>query len=447
MSRTLRKTFSLAAVSLLALTSSAQTAGPGNKDNVKQPRVRATAVYEWTGDLATPGASRLVPVAVFDGENYQPGGLYMSQPEPMALDPGTVYQLEKAGLPEGTVEVDQAQRMNMPGLGVTWFGTAKWKPQVAPGIPKLQVSRVAPQVVHDVDSDRPHFKGAANATPKDTASTQDKASDSKAAGSPEASTKPPPPDPDRPTLRKRVPGEQKKSPAADTTAPVTATRQSDPDRPRLARGKPAADQAALQPAKLTGMPEDRKQMVAYSDVRNEEPRSYLYQWARPEDAVKAEATLRELAQKAVAPPRVAVRPRVEARSPLNAGPRRPPLQGGQPMLPHLAGEDFHAYELAWSGGATLVYSAKTTDAPVKYVTLIAEPDFYGNPRVLLQRVASEATLDETPRMRLVDAIDADGDGRAELLFELRSASDRQFALYRVMNGTAVEVFNTGPQAH
>ena len=79
----------------------------------------------------------------------------------------------------------------------------------------------------------------------------------------------------------------------------------------------------------------------------------------------------------------------------------------------------------------------------KFVTLIAQPDLYGNPLVLLKNVTDGAHLDETPRMHLVDAVDVLADNRGELLFELRGASQRQFALYRVLRGTAEKIFVTG----
>ena len=43
-------------------------------------------------------------------------------------------------------------------------------------------------------------------------------------------------------------------------------------------------------------------------------------------------------------------------------------------------------------------------------------------------------------MRLVDAVDAMADNRGELLFELRGATQRQFALYRVLRGQATQLF-------
>jgi hypothetical protein len=39
-------------------------------------------------------------------------------------------------------------------------------------------------------------------------------------------------------------------------------------------------------------------------------------------------------------------------------------------------------------------------------------------------------LEVTPRMELIDAIDADGDGRGELLFRRTSDSGSSYAIYR-----------------
>ena len=88
----------------------------------------------------------------------------------------------------------------------------------------------------------------------------------------------------------------------------------------------------------------------------------------------------------------------------------------------------------------------TTDAPPpsqKFVTIIAQPDLYGNVRVLFKSVTDMAHLDETPRMRLVDAVDALADNRGELLFELRGDGQRQFALYRIYRGSAEKLFVSG----
>jgi hypothetical protein len=63
--------------------------------------------------------------------------------------------------------------------------------------------------------------------------------------------------------------------------------------------------------------------------------------------------------------------------------------------------------------------------------------------IVYKQVTNLLQLDESPRMRLIDAVDAKADHRGELLFELRTSYDRQFALYRVYGGTAEKIFQTG----
>jgi hypothetical protein len=95
----------------------------------------------------------------------------------------------------------------------------------------------------------------------------------------------------------------------------------------------------------------------------------------------------------------------------------------------------------------MVLTARSTGTPVKYVTIVAEPDFYGQPKVLLKLTTSDDALDVSPRYRLVDAVDTAGDGRADLIFELRGQTYRQFAIYRIAGGTATEAFVTQPTAN
>ena len=62
--------------------------------------------------------------------------------------------------------------------------------------------------------------------------------------------------------------------------------------------------------------------------------------------------------------------------------------------------------------------------------------------MLYKSVTDAAHLDDKPRMRLVDAVDAMADNRGELLFELRGKTQRQFALFRVLRGSAEQLFAT-----
>jgi hypothetical protein len=487
---------------------------PGHIDtskDAKTPDLRATAVFEYTGDLAKPTASRLIPVAVWDGKAFQPGGLYLAQPAPLAVETGTQYQLQLAGQSKGLFDVKEAERVSG-----SWIGVGVFQKETPPKVAKLRKSKNPPEVVQDYDPDKPHFahRPADESKGGDTAGSGSKSSGSGSSTSRTAASNAPPVDPDRPTLHKRTDTTDSSSGSNDSTGNSTATdntpAQSDPDRPTLHRktdtsdssasgsssssstpddktaktapdvgpdrptlhkhrtssssqssaseidpdrphlqhGRPETLEAIDAPDSLQGLPADMEQIVAVSDVKTREPRSFIYSWANPDDAVKMQTALEDIAKKAVAPAASveATTARKSTRTVANSRTaHRTTKPAPPPPLPDLADEQFKAYELSFGGGATLVFTARTAgegDA-IKYVTIIAQPDFYGTPQVMLKQVASANSLELTPRMRLVDAIDADADNRAELIFELRSKTDRQFAIYRVAGGQAEQVFNTG----
>lgn len=126
-----------------------------NKGAGAAPVLRATAVLEYTGDLTRPTAARLVPVAVWDGERYQPGGLYMAQPLPLTVESGTVYELLDAGTSKGLFDVKAAA--NVAG---SWVATGTYQHPMQPKVAKLKTSKTLPQFVHDSgapDDGKPHF--------------------------------------------------------------------------------------------------------------------------------------------------------------------------------------------------------------------------------------------------------------------------------------------------
>ena len=121
---------------------------------VRLPVLRATAVLEYTGDLTKPTAARLVPVAVWDGERYQPGGLYIAQPVPITVESGTLYELLDAGASKGLFDVKAAA--NVSG---SWIATGTYQQPMQPKVARLKTSKTLPQFVHDVSADdsKPHF--------------------------------------------------------------------------------------------------------------------------------------------------------------------------------------------------------------------------------------------------------------------------------------------------
>ena len=429
---------------------------PGRVDTNQQPNtvhLRATAVLEYTGDLAHPRAARLVPIAVWDGTQYQPGGLYLAEPAPLAVLTGTEYELESDGRSKGLFDISEAEQ-----LGGRWIGVGHYHAP-RPVIARLPNSKHMPYVVGDVsanaDPDKPHFAhvpagDTSNGAPAQTAQAAPppidpdrptlhdrpaggSGSDASSSGSSSASE--PDVDPDRPTFHRRA--------ASDTAASSTpqAGVAIDPNRPRLEYSAPASQEKIDQPDALTGVPLDMKQVVGISDVRGNDTESYAYSWANPDDEMKMKHDLELIAEKALAPPLPSTPPATKTSS------ARHKARPVAPQMPMLADEEFRVFGLSFGGGATMVLTAQTASTPVKYVTLIAQPDFYGTPQVLLKQVTSQSDLDVTPRLSLIDAVDTRGDGHANLIFELRGLTYRQFAIYRIADGAATQAFVTQPLAN
>ncbi len=434
------------AASVLAAARPAPAQYPGQVTiaNKNTPTLRSVAVLQWTGNRDHPKASRIVPVCVYDGQELQDGGIYLARPEPLALESEVEYQLQQDGRPVGLFVIENAAREQG-----AWVGYGKLKPLPRPKPAPVQVAKI--DEYDDAQSDTPVLHRGGDAA---RGSSQNTGSNSSA----------PPPDPDRPTLHR--------SPDASSTSSVSSTSASDSDRPKLKkkkkedegyvsdvatltdpnrphlfRGKSAGYSAPVLPS-LMGLPPEMHQEVAVSDAQNRPLHVWDYIWANPDDENKMKADMEDMARDALGlnPPPA---PAAKAKPAHKTASSHKTAKAAAPQAPApLLDEQFRVFELAYGSGATMVLSAHTAGAgePMKFVTLIAQPDLYGNVTVLVKNVTDAAHLDDTPRMKLVDAIDAMADNRGELLFELRGATQRQFALYRVLRGEATRLFVSCPNA-
>ena len=408
------------------------------------PRLRATAVLEYTGTLKHIKASRLVPIAVWDGRHYEPAGLYLAQPAPLAVQGGTQYELERDGRSEGFFNLSGAEQTTYGWVGVGKFQApltemAQMKKPSATDVYRVRYGNTSskpgePHFAHVPADDRTP-KG--NKAGKDSGPTLHRRNES---GPP---TNRIAVDPNRPRFGSEPSSDD------ETRTPRVAI---DPNRPLLSYGssKPKAEK----PEALMGFPPDMKQMVAVSEAGPLSTQTFGYSWANPNDAAKMQADLELVAERAIAATVPAVQAELEAASggkDRKAGRRgaRPSAKRPEaPKAPVLTDEHFRVYGLSMGGGATMVLTARTSlKDPVyggRYVTIVAQPDFYGNPQILLQHVASINDLDLMPRMKLIGPVDAQGNGRGDLLFELRGKTYRRFAIYSITGGEATQVFITQP---
>ena len=190
--------------------------------------VRAVGVYEWLGDEAKPTASRVIPVTLFIDGELQDAGVYLARPVPFAIENGTIYEVDKAGVPKGTVDLKYATHLNATDAATNyddgWFGYGTFAPPPAPKkIVALKESKTPSKIESskaDVESDRPTFtrRHAASSDPAGSGTSGSPAPGAKTDSSaPNTGATPSPPDdPDRPHMSRR----------ADPSTPSATTTQS-----------------------------------------------------------------------------------------------------------------------------------------------------------------------------------------------------------------------------
>ena len=112
--------------------------------------------------------------------------------------------------------------------------------------------------------------------------------------------------------------------------------------------------------------------------------------------------------------------------------------------------DARAYDLDYSSSPTIVLTAKlpVTGAKVPpdftyFATVVARVDINDQAQKLFLSVSDTRHLDAYPRMELIDALDADANGRGDLLFRQYSDSGVSYSLYRVSPYQIEKIFEGG----
>ena len=193
------------------------------------------------------------------------------------------------------------------------------------------------------------------------------------------------------------------------------------------------------------MTNQRQEIPAISDADGPEPRPYTYDMTPKEEQtfrtkVLALASAQLLKDARQLEPEL-LRHAEESRQ-IRSGrvPAKPPVQ------PVWDDVQLRVFDVATNNEPILVLSAKAhlperakgsgkeegQSAPTEfYVTVVAHSDLYGELKSLFAAVTDDRTLDVTPKYQLIDVVDADGDGRGEMLVRRTSAQGTSFAVYRV----------------
>lgn len=471
------------------------TPGERKAPRKKDAGPRAVGVLQ----LAPNGKATLVPIAILVGGKFWDATAYKADPIPMALESGTVYEAERAGSSLGLFTVNGALHSNAVNVQSPWIGTGAWVPA---GTEKAKTSLKAEAVPLGIDtSDAPprltRSDGGAKETPSPTSSpapapapqgtaagpagsgqkSQENTNPSQTGSSPSATPTPAAPPDSKPADSKT--GEAKATDLPST--PQSDSGANEANRPRLRRGKPveplpqdevpgyskpgaAVSTPTAANVNKPSEPTEDKTLVqlipAISDASGAEPKSFAFEWLKDEEAQRLQQ-MTALAKEQV---RTYVEKQAKAKTmpaPKSAGPKgvhRAPASkapGSKTKDAILESVQMKAYDLWGNNQAVLVLTAEAhmpppagishaaADTDLQYsIVLVANPDLYNNLHKLYVSVADKYHLDITPRLELVDALDADGDGRGELLFREISDNGNGWIIYRATADKLWKMFDS-----
>ncbi len=412
--------------------------------------------------LLPNGKAHLVPITIlYDGEFYD-ASAYKASPVPMALESGTVYEGVRTGVSQGLFTVTSALQGNN-----TWIGDGTWQSNAAIAAAKeaaakrrAVMSKPAPE-----PTEGPPVLRRASAKPKPAEDAPPAAPGSSPApptSAPVASAPPPPAsddDPDRPVLKRPAPDT---APATSAPSPAVAEAEADPDRPILKRGAPTAEELKARSASVAlstpaakdahkpkaTTPAGPIQLIpAISDAAGPDPRPYAYS-LKPDEEQKLRKKMLALAADEVRT--WAAQPESTGAQPATRASR--PGSKAKPPQPTFEDMKLHAFDLSNSNEAVLVLTAKArmparpnAASNLQYIiTLVAREDIYGDLHKAFASVTDTAHFDVLSRLELIDAVDADGDGRGELLFRQVSDGGSAFVLYRVIGDRLWPLFQGTP---
>jgi hypothetical protein len=199
---------------------------------------------------------------------------------------------------------------------------------------------------------------------------------------------------------------------------------------------------------------DVQLIPAISDAAGPAPKSFGFEWIPGEEADRRKQMV-DLAKDQV---RAYVAGRAKANLAAPSAPAIPKKRAAAPKPPDPILENMQmvAYDVWGSNQPVLILSAQAhmpsaaatsesspSDSDLTYwVVLAAYPDIYHNLHKLYTGITDKFHLDMTPRLELIDALDADGDGRGELLFRETSDMGTGWAIYRVTADKLWKLFDT-----
>jgi hypothetical protein len=440
---------------------------------------------------------RIIPIAIMMDGKFYDAGSYKAAPVPMALDFGIVYEGFRSGVSQGFFTITQPGQLNH-----VWIAEGTWLPAGSKALERHK--KYATPVIADEDKNGPpilHRRAEkTDSDSKDNDKDKDKDQPKPAPAPTPPTTTPPANAPSSPDSAKAptapesakapVPPETAKASAPDASSTASDEPREDPNRPRLRRGMPdssarrdtyptfdalavatpgagaagttkpdaktAKDSAAASP------PITFIFIPAISDAGGPDPRPYTYDVKPAEEAIYRNKML-DLAATLVRGHANAATKDAAAAPKKSSATKSAAKSGGKLPVPVFDDVSLRIFDLSNSNEPVLVLSAKTHPLAVsagvsagaatsatgrvgepQEITLIARTNLEGELRKLFFSQTDSRHLDATPRMELIDAVDADGDGRGELLFRRTFDEGSAYAIYRVTADRLWPLFEPTP---
>ena len=417
-------------VSLLAGLSFAQIA----KKRTVSKGPRAMGLLQIAGN----GHARLIPVTIMVNGQFYDAEAYKADPVPMALQFGTVYEAEQAGVSQGLFTVGGAAQANG-----NWFADGNWKTheQIEADKSKAEAERARKEQKAPVDEELggpPKLHRSGERSPAST---------------PKPESAPPSEPQSGPTL-KRTPGSSDESPKAGAPPSTPDEVVDDPNRPVLRRQAPS--EITREQTKASPETEPVKGPIrlvpAISDATGPEPRPYTFE-LKPEERQNFQKKMLAMAADEVRDRNAKIstitlsaETQPETKSPATKG-RARTRRATAPPQPEFHDVKLTPFDVANSNEAVLVLTASAnlpgSDAQF-FVALVTREDIYGDLHKVFADTTDNKHLDVQPRFDFIDVVDADGDGRGELLFRKTWDSGTAFALYRVIGDRLWPLFEGKP---
>ncbi len=477
------------------------TPGERKVTKKKDPGPRAVGLLQ----MGANGKVSLVPIAILIGGRFWDASAYKADPVPMALEPGTVYEAERAGSSLGLFTINTALHSRAVNSPTPWIATGQWVPggskpaktelkaETTPvGIDK---SDEPPRLTRNPQTVAPASAPASTTTPSagtPPSSTPQSTGQSgsgdepprltKGASTPSApaaagSSAPVATGDSKPGAAKNGDSKAGESKPADAkpdshaNVPASDSGATEENRPRLRRGKPveplpdddvpgysrpgaaatasaasstpqAADAAKAAQAKADAAPVDL--VPAISDATGPEPRSYAFTWLKDEEGDRLKQMVALAQQKVRAYVDALAKATITSAAATGQAARHASsTKAAKTKDPILENVSMKTFDVWTTNQPVMVFSALAHMPPpaasaladagsqLQYsVLMVAYPDTYNNLHPIYVGVTDKYHLDLTPRLELVDVVDADGDGRGEFLFREITDGGNGWVIYR-----------------